>query len=168
MVTAVNAVAPANTIVATDGTTHLILTAEVPGTEWDVVVHATTMGATAPTAAVTYPTGPSPSTSLGRALAGVSQRPLDEEVTTIGGTEPAWPGNAGVRFWTEASVWVESAETPTAGATAYVELAAGASAGKFYAAASATRVALARSAARWERDGNVAADNLAVLRLNVA
>lgn len=167
MVTAVNAAMPANTVVATDGTTHLVLTAEVPGTEWDVVVHATKMGATAPTAAVTYPTGPDETTSLWRAWQGISLYSPRAEAPTLAGTASTgqYAANEGVHYATRGVVWVESAESPGPGDTVYVETAAGASQGRLYAASSATRVALPKGIARWERAGTVAADGIAAIRL---
>lgn len=165
MVTAVNAVMPANSVVATDGTTHLILTAEVPGTEWDVVVHATTMGASAPTATVTYSVGPSNSTSLIRAWEGVSLYSRAQEAATLASDEGQYAANAGVHYAIRGVVWVESDEAVTRGGTVYVETVAGATNGRFYAASSATRIALPRRLARWERDGLVGTDSLAALRL---
>jgi hypothetical protein len=170
LVAGLNTALPANTVLVAANNasaTSLIFTAEIAGLEFDVEMSANDAGASIPVFTKTLTTGPSPSTSLHRALAGISQRPIDEEAP-VGSTDPEWGANAGVRFWQDASVWVESAETITAGGTVYVELAAGASAGKLYAAGSSTRVALARSVATWQRDGSVAADNLAALRLNLA
>jgi len=167
---AINTALAANTVLAasTPATaTDITLTAEVLGLEFDVELEHVSGGASSPVFTKTYTTGPSPLTSIARAALGVSQRPNDEEVSTIGGTDPEWPGSAGVRLWKESQVIVESDEAITNGGTVYVELGVTADNGQFFAADSATRLALPKAMAEWRRDGGVSAHSVAVVRLNI-
>lgn len=157
---AANLALPANTVLAADSGADVTFTAEVAGLEFAVEIGQVTTGDI--TLAAT--TGPSPSTSISRAFAGVSMRPQDEECATIGGTDPQWPGNAGVRAATYGKLFVESDEAITAGAPVFVELGVTADNGQLFAADSATRLQLPKALAVWERD---ASDSMAVLRLNI-
>lgn len=167
--TALNAALPANSVlVASDPATatQLVFTAEIAGLEFDVEVESVGGGASRATITKTNTTGPSPSTSVHRALAGVSLYASEEEAATVGGAAGQWAANRGVRYAQTGTVWVTSAESPSEGDTVYIELGASGT-GQFYTSSGADRVALARSAARWERDGLTASDSLAALRLSL-
>jgi hypothetical protein len=170
LVAALEASLPANTVSVTANNataTAVVFTAEIAGFEFRAEIARVSGGASEPTITSTNTTGPSPSTSIHRALRGVSMRPLDEECATIGGTAPQWPANKGVVVAKEGPLYVDSPTGVTAGAPAYIELGAGTDTGKFFMTGSATRVRLPRSLVEWVRDGSVAADALAVLRLNL-
>ncbi|HEX5038507.1 MAG TPA: hypothetical protein VFW95_00045 [Candidatus Limnocylindria bacterium] len=159
--TAINLALPAATVIADDDSTAVTFTAEVAGLEFQVEIEQVTAGD------ITFAntTGPSAATSLWRAFQGISLYSPSVETTTVGGTTAQYRANEGVHYATRGVVWVESSETPAAGGTVYVETTAGANQGRLYAASSATRIALPKSRARWERDGLVAADGIAAVRL---
>jgi hypothetical protein len=159
--TAVNAAAPANTVLADDDGAAVTFTAEVPGTEIYVEIEQATAGD------ITFAetTGPNAETSLVRAWEGVSLYSRAQEAASLTSEEGQYAANAGVEYAVRGVVWVESDEAVTRGGTVYVETASGATCGRFYATSSATRVALPRQIARWERDGLVGTDSLAALRL---
>jgi hypothetical protein len=160
---------PANTVdVTADNATAtaLIFTAEIKGYEFRARVFWR-VGGTAPTITVADTVGPDKTTSLHRAFVGISENPRDTEAATLTSTTGQWPANGGVRYGIRGCMWVSNSETtgPTQNGDVYVELAPGATAGQLYAASSATRVALSKRVARWERDGIVTADNAAAVRL---
>jgi hypothetical protein len=100
------------------------------------------------------------------AAAGVSLYATDEENTTIApiGGDVVYPPNAGVRVMKSGLVFVASSEAPSKGDPVYAETVAGATLGRLYATASATRVLL--PGATWERDARPSSgDDLAVVRL---
>ena len=168
---AINTALAANTVLAasTPATaTEITLTAEVVGLEFEVDLEHVSGGASSPVFTKTATTGPSRSTSIARALVGVSMRPKDDEVPTVGSEEPEWPGNAGVRLAKQGQLVVESAQTIVSGDTAYIELGVTADNGQFFNTGSATRLALPKALAQFERDGSVTADTAAVLRLNIS
>lgn len=161
---AVNAVMPANTVIAAGATTFVSFTAEVPGAEFALGAGVGDEGATFP--AVTLTSTKGLATSLAIAAAGVSLYATDEENTTIEGDDPVYPANAGVRILRSGLVVVESAEAPTKGDDVYVETAAGADLGKMFVASSATRVLL--PGAKWERDARPSSgDDLGWVRLSL-
>lgn len=160
---AANLALAASTVLAAANSTAVTFTAEVAGLEFEVEIGQVTTGDI--TLAAT--TGPSPSTSICRALAGVSMRPQDEECATIGGTSPEWPANAGVRAAQGGMLWVESDEAITAGAPVFIELGVTADNGQLFLADSATRLQLPKRMVVWERDGSSSSDSLAAVRLNI-
>lgn len=141
---AINAAAPANSVLAAGTGADVTLTAEIDGLEFDVEVEAV-----GTSKALT--TGPSQQTSLARAWAGVATYTLSDEAASIGGLDGRYPANAGVRYLKEGTIAVESSESLPIGGTVYVELAPGDNAGKLYAASSATRVAVGRNVGSWLR-----------------
>lgn len=168
LVTLLNTDLPANTVlVAADNATAtaLVFTAEIPGFEFDVEFLAGHEGASLQSLALTYTTGPNEATSLHRAWAGISLYSPAAEAAAVGDTAGVWGANEGVEYAKRGVVWVTSTQTPTEGDTVYVELTAGATAGRFYTDSSSTRVALSRQVARWERDGLTASDSIAAVRL---
>jgi hypothetical protein len=169
LIAALNLELPSNTVdVAADNATAtaLVFTAEIKGYEFRARVFWR-VGGTAPTITVADTVAASISTSLHRAFVGVSEVPRDTEAATLTSTTGQWPANGGVRYGIRGCMWVSNSETtgPTQGGDVYVELAPGSTAGQLYAASSATRVALSKRVARWERDGIVTADNAAAVRL---
>jgi hypothetical protein len=161
--TALNGALPASTVIATSPAADLVLTAEVPGYEFDVEVN---VAEAAGTLTLVYTTGPSRATSLQRAFAGVSLHSLNDPNPTIGSlTADSYAANAGMRVAQQGQVWVEDAAGISLGDDVYVELAVGANTGKFYNAASATRVQLPAGLASWRRGGRDSTDNIAALEL---
>lgn len=168
IVTALNDDLAASTILTVQTAGVITLTAEVPGTEFTLEVGVNEEGGAGDAiVSVVATTGPSQATSLERALLGVTLHSDNDPTTTIGGTEGSYAANAGMRVARRGVVWVESTETITADSDVYVETTAGTTAGRFFAASSATRIKLPRSLARWERDGITASDTLAALRLSL-
>lgn len=168
LVVLLNAALPANSVLAAADNataTAIVFTAEVPGREIDVEVVSGSEGASVPAVTVAYTTGPNYATSLIRAWEGVSLYNRAREAATLTSTEGQYGPNDSVHYAIRGVVWVQSDEAVSRGGTVYVETVAGATCGRFYAATSATRVALPRRIARWERDGLVSTDSLAALRL---
>ncbi len=165
-----NAELPANTVNVTAdnaSATAAIFTAEIPGFEFDVEYSIGDEGASIPAVTKSLTTGPNRSTSIHRALVGIScQSPMDPS-PTIGGTEGSYAGNAGVIIANKGWLWVESAQAPVFGDDIYVELGVSADNGQLFTTSSATRVALSRSALKWEMDGVTSADGIAAVRISV-
>lgn len=160
-----NALLPANSVNVTEDGTDITFTAEIAGLEFAVEVGVSAEGVS-PDLAQT--TGPSRSTSLHRALAGISLHSEIDPAAAIAGTEGEYAANAGVLMAQSGQLWVASSQAPTEGGVVYVELdGSGDNAGKFYTTSSSTRVALARSMARWVRDGVNTSDGLAALRISL-
>lgn len=166
LATSLNARLAANSVnvTVTDANTTLSFTAERVGMEIDIEARVGDEGASVPIDTITYPTGPDSTTSLHRAWAGISMYSDSDEAPTVGADGEYGP-NAGVKYAQIGPVAVASDESPSRGGAVFVELAAGATAGRFYATAGATRVRLSRQHARWERDGLVSGDSLGAVRL---
>lgn len=96
--------------------------------------------------------------------AGISlYSPIDVNASGVGAYMP----NVGVKTAVRGVVWVDR---PTDGAIVhgaqcFVETAPGADAGKLFTIATGTRVALPTRLITWERDGLIAADGIAAVRL---
>lgn len=166
MAVLLNAALAANTVLVASApatATGLVFTAEVPGTEIEVYVTAGSEGASVPAITTVETTGPSPATSFERAFAGMSMHNIDSPA--VGSLQGEYAGNAGVLVMRKGLMFVASAEVITQGATVYVETGVTADNGKLFIAGSATRIALPRSRILWERDGNLAADGIAIVRL---
>lgn len=162
IVTAINAIMPAATVLAA-GTASVTLTAEVLGQAFKTDVGLKT--GTIARLALTH-TVATAATDITKVLRGVTVYSADEEVTTIGGSTMQYPANTGMKVAERTSgIFVSSAEAISQGDRVYIELGSSNS-GMFYKAGSATRVLLPRSMAVWERDGIDSSDSLAVLRLN--
>jgi len=159
---AINAIMPANTVVATNPSSGVVvLTAEVAGKAF-VTGIGLKSGTIARAALVNTTSGVD--TDINRAALGISVHTYDEESTTAGVSTPSYPGNAGVKTLRKGDIAVECSETVTFGLPVYVELGVTADNGKFFVASSATRVRLNR--AIWVRDEQSGADNeVAILRL---
>lgn len=145
--------------------TAMVLTSAKRGLEFRGTVKRLSGGASDPAITSANTTGPSQSTSLHRALIGVSLRSNDVSASTIGGSEQEYPANSTVSCLRRGAVVVESAQTIADGDSVYVELASGSDTGKFFNTSSSTRVQLARSKAYWIQDANTGTGSLAALRL---
>lgn len=169
LITALNANLAASTVdvTADDATaTALVFTAEVPGREFEAEIIHSGGGASAPAITPANTTGPDLDTSLHRAWAGISLYDATQAQPATGGAaEGEYAANAVVSYGQQGPIWVKSDETVTVNGPVYVETVAGATCGRFYAAASATRVRLSRELARWDRDGLQSSESLAVVRL---
>ena len=159
---------PAATVIATANlstATALVLTSEVAGKAFVSSV-SLGVGATAAAPVRTTNAGRKPDVNL--AALGVSYRSA-QECATVAGQDPRYPGNSSVLYVKKGAVAVALAAASGAaivdGDPVYVELATGASSGKFYTETSATRVLLTR--AKWivgERSG--ASNGVAALRFS--
>lgn len=156
----INAVLPTETVIAASvgsGGGVVTLTAEVEGAEFDATARAS--GHASAEATKAYTTGPSISTSLARALVGVSARKASVENSTIGGDDPTYIGNSAMEVWTKAEVVVSDRSLTIAyGDPVYVSVASG-TRGYLYNAAGTDRVFIPPEKMRWGRQ--VAADGIA-------
>ena len=158
---AINAIMPANSVVASGATDQVILTGEVAGK-----VFVTALGLVSGTTARLALAYTTVGTDVNDAL-GISLHTYDESDTEIETDTIVYPANAGVHFARSARVAVASSETVTNGGKVYVELGVTADNGKFFATTSATRVLLSRC--KWERNEDSSADDdVAVLRIRPA
>lgn len=160
-VTTLNTALPDNTVlVAADGA-DMTFTAEIIGSEFEVVVLGTSP------VTVTATTGPNDSTSLHRALAGISLYSPNDEAATIGGNEGRYVPNRGIRYGVRGEIWVqnEGAVIPTSDPV-YVELADGVNSGRFFNTSSATRVRLSRQVAQWRRTARRLTDATTVVHID--
>ncbi len=164
--TAINAVVPAETIIGSSSTNDVILTAEVEGAEFEVEIIA---GGDTGSAVKVLTTGPDLTTSLVRAMEGVSVRRLDVENQTIDGDDPAYRGNEGVEIAVKATMWVQRdlAETWARGDQLYVSLAA-ATKGRFFNTAGTDRVWLPPTIVRVDRsEHTTTTDGLGAIRIDM-
>lgn len=168
---AINAVMPTETVIAASvgsGGGVVTLTAEVEGAEFDAEAHA--QGHADAGATKAYTTGPSTSTSLRRAFAGISLRREDVENLTVGGDDPAYAANAGVEVLTEGTIHVErdTTETWSRGDEVYVSLAS-ATKGRIYDTAGTDRVWLPSSLLVIERqEPSTSSDGVGIINVKGA
>jgi len=166
--TDLNTTLPANSVIA-DGSsgTTVTLTAEVAGLEFDVEVGVGEGTAATPsTCALAYTTGPNESTSILRALRGISLWSAAIEDSALAAADLQHAANAGLPAIAKGSVWVESSQTIGNDDDVYIELGVAADNGQFFNTNSATRLLV--PFARWRRDsadGNLAA--IAGLEINL-
>lgn len=147
LVTAINAILPANTVLASASTSTLILTAEVPGKAFKSAVW---FGVGRDTGAATLTQTAPVSSDINRSIRGVALLPTDIAYALDTDSVAVYAANAAMRVCTNGTVWVECAESVSPGDPVYVETASGADLGKFFKTPSATRIRLSR--ARWARD----------------
>jgi hypothetical protein len=163
---AINALLPANTVVATNGGAGpgytLILTAEVAGLEFSAELFTSEAATCNPTTTLT--TGPTEATSILRAALGVTLLDTSEIPDSLTATEGYYPANSIMQVADSGYVWVDNSQSVGLGDTVYVEMdGTGANYGKLYNSSSATRLALPLSWARWERyAGSQAVVNLSI------
>lgn len=155
--TAINAVMPANTVIAAGSSGNVTLTAEVAGKAF--ALHTWTK--TGSGLATTHTTATA-ACDLAKVIAGLALLTTDEEVSATGAG--AYPANSGVKALKVGDVWVSSSESPAYGDPVYVETS-GTDTGKPYAASSATRIRLPLTLAQWRAPAN--ADGLALLHLSL-
>ena len=163
VVTAGNGVMPANTILfAYDaGTNTLSLTSEKPGMP---IKTSVSFGPGRDTGAAVKTSNAGRTTDLNLAAVGFSVYTSDEEITEVAGDEVVYPANAGVITFKKGEIWLECAESPSAGDPVYIELGVTDDNGKPFAENSSTRVRLDRASwQRTSRDSN--ADEIAVVSL---
>lgn len=164
IVAAINAMMPANTVVATDGAGDtVVLTAEVAGKAFKVKRWLKSGTTARLSLAHTLATK---ETDINKMALGVSLYTIDEENTTVEGDDVVYPANAGVQIISDGPVWVENSQSVSAGDDVYVELGVTADNGKLFNTTSATRVKL--TGATWERAAySSSGDDLAVVRLSL-
>lgn len=151
--TAINTVMPTETVIAASvgsSSGQVTLTAEVEGAEFEADAHA--QGHADAEATKAYTTGPSISTSLARAFAGLSVRRADVENQTVDGDDPIYPANQGVEVANRGRMIVQrdTSETWTFGDEVYVSVAS-ATAGRIYNTAGTDRVWVPPSLLRVDR-----------------
>jgi len=167
--TAINTVLPANTVLAASvggGGGVVTLTAEVAGAEFEATASELSGGGSA---AKVYTTGPTPATSLKRAMVGISVRRLDVENATIDGDDPVYRANEGVEYMHRGSMVVQrdTSETWTTGQEVYVSVAA-ATKGRIYNTAGANLVWIGRDKILIERsESSTTSDGSGVIRANM-
>jgi len=104
-------------------------------------------------------------TSLNLAFAGMSLRSI-QEATSLNPSSASIPGNSQFSVAERGDVWVENAEALGYLGKVYVDLTAGAGAGKFYAASGSNRVPLSRGKLEWMKSGrSLDSEALGYLRL---
>lgn len=161
LVTALNAILPANTVLAAGTSPNLTLTAEVAGKPFRV--SRWLKSGTVARLTLTHTTA-TRATDINRVAVGVSLFAYDEEISTIAGVSASYPANAGVPTFKSGEIWVACATSPSPGDPVYVETNVTADNGKFFSASSATRIRLDR--ASWQRVGrNGNGDAIGVIAL---
>lgn len=161
IVTAINAMMPANTVLAAGSSPNVTLTAEVAGKAFKTGIGL--KSGTAARLTLTHTTA-TIYTDINRCILGVSLRYGFVESTAVGASTPSYPANGGVKLGRKGALWVASSQTISDGDAVYVETASGSNAGKLYNTTGSTRVLL--TGARWERDErSTQSDGLAVVRL---
>lgn len=157
-----NAILPANTVLAAGTATGVTLTAEVVGEEFTSRFVNGDGGASDATG--TLSTNKGIATSARRAIKGVSMRDRTRQATTPGSSATVYEANATMIVVSRGDMWVSNSEGVTYGSDVYVELS-GASKGTFLATPTSTSVWL--PGWHWERDGRTA-DNQGIAHLRVA
>jgi hypothetical protein len=155
---------PANTVDVTATATTIVFTAELKGLEFAVEMTQGDESGTYPSAAIAATVGPSISTSLHRALRGVSikNNSVGQLDGRIGAVNPRY------RMFSAKRRGLMAVAHPTAiepGQRVYVELAVGADQGKFYNSPGSTRIGLPLDRAMWEVNPSANTGLLAGLRV---
>jgi hypothetical protein len=162
IVAQLNAVLPANTVLAAFNTATLTLTSEVAGKTFVSGVGFGTGRDTG--AAVKTTNSTSGATDIVRALAGVTCFTYDEASRTIGSSTFSYEGGLPAQVLKAGEVWVSSTESVAITDPVYIELG-NSNSGQFYKTSSSTRVKLPASVAQWVRkDAN---SDLALLRITL-
>ena len=163
LVVALNYILPANTVLASNSTATLILTAEVAGKAFHSDIF---FGVGADTAAATKTsTEGIYGTDIVRMLGGVSSYTYGEENISLTDNGIVYPKNSGVKTQIKDDVWVADPGSVVADGWVWVETASGASTGLLKAASSATRIRLPKSVASWVQTAST--ESLAAVRLNI-
>lgn len=163
--TAVNAIMPANSVIASGATDQVILTSELAGkgfvTDYgtqlspdvNLVKDSSTNGVT---------------TDFDQAFAGISTFSADTQQLAIDTESAEYAANAGVDVLQRGKIWVENTESISLGDAVYVELGVTADNGKFFAAASATRHRVDPKLLKWRRADHGASGAWSASDANVA
>jgi hypothetical protein len=152
-------IAPANVgVTGGSGATTVTATAEVAGAKFELDIIAA-VGSTA-SATKAYTTGPSPATSFEEAFVGLSVRREDVVNATVTGDDPEYGPNEGVEYaeFGEMYVQKDSGETWALGDDAWASLLAGATAGRLYNTAAASRVWVPPALVAIQRGGTATSD----------
>jgi hypothetical protein len=160
---AINALLPANSVLASATATTLVFTSEVAGKPF---VSSVGFGPGRDTGAAVKVSNAGITTDITQAAAGVSVFRWDEEAATVGDSTYTIAGLAGVEILTDGEIWVASSESVAFGDAVYVELGSSNS-GQFYKTASATRVKLPADKFAWMGKGSTSTDNIARLRVSL-
>tara|TARA_R110000868_G_scaffold362511_2_gene624660 strand:- start:2144 stop:3283 length:1140 start_codon:yes stop_codon:yes gene_type:complete len=158
---AINAIMPANTVVAAGSTNVVSLTSEIAGQPFTTTVGLKT-GTISRLALVHTTSGPL--TDINQCLAGISVMTLDNEIPTIGGDSASYPANSGVVVLNKGRIYVNNSEAPTTSDKVYVKLTAGSTQGEFTKTPASTNVLWGR--ASWGTiPSRTSGDDLAVIKL---
>jgi len=162
IVTAINNIMPANTVLAASSVSGTItLTAEIPGQGFVTSVGTKTGTASRLSVAGTTRTM---LTDLPRWFAGISTMTLDTSIATIAGDEAKYDANSGVIVLRKGRIYVENSQTPSVNDKVYIETVAGTTQGKFFNSSSATRIYVPN--ARWHAvPSRTSSENLAIVEL---
>lgn len=162
LATAVNALMPTETVIASTNSGTLVLTAEVEGAEFEAF--ATYSGSASARATKTYTTGPSVATSLARCFAGISGRSRAVEDGTFGGDDPAYRNGDAMTVHANGLIRVSDRGLTIAhGDPVYVSVGSS-TRGYLYNAAGTDRVYLPPAIARWH--SQISADSIATVAIN--
>ncbi len=161
--TAINAMMPANTVIATNpAATSVVLTAEVAGKAFKTTPGLVS-GTTARLSLAHTTSGPL--TDINLCFAGISVYSTDTEALVVEGDVAAYAANSGVKVMRKGRIYVSNSEDPTTSDKVYVQTStSGGLQGTFTKTASSTTLLLTN--ARWRtvpsRAGTV---DLAVIEL---
>lgn len=159
LVAAINAILPANTVIAAGTSPNLTLTAEVAGKAFKTEVGL--LSGTIARLALTHTTA-LVTADINKVFLGVSELSYDTEIPQ-GSTDAVYPAGTGVRVLKRGKIVVSAhTETIAVGDPVYIETASGSTKGHFYKASSATRILLPSTRAKW---AEASANSLVLLEL---
>lgn len=168
IVDAINAIMPANSVLASRSTANVVLTAEVKGKAF--VTGVGTKSGTAARMVLTHTTA-SLLTDITKCFGGVAElgNNMEGVYTTssdVGAT--SWKPNAGFPAVQQCldGIYVDNSETPTDSDAVYIETATGSNAGKFYTTTDTYRIKLPATKFRWVGDPGLASDGLGLLAIS--
>ena len=144
--TAINAVLPSNSVIATRSSDTLVLTSEVVGKPFTSRVF---FGVGRDTGAAVKTSNASSATDATLAFVGVSEFERNIDLASFDDTDIYYAKNSVMRVKTKGEIRVSLSSSVTYGAPVFMDLASGASAGTFAASPSATTVMLPLSKAKW-------------------
>ncbi len=144
------------------GAGELEFTAAFAGPEFDTMV---TCDDAAGYPAITVASNKAWGTSFSRSFAGMSKRGA-QEATATDPSAASYPANSQMLIVERGDCYVQNSEALASYGQVFVDLTAGAGAGRFYGAAAASRVPISRKRAEWMYSGRTNySDALGVLRL---
>lgn len=162
---AIDAAVPANSVIATNTATTVVITSELAGKAFKSWIRFGVGATTA--AAVKVSNEDTPSTDINAVLAGVSLWTYEEQQLAIASEVAEYSANSGVEVVRRGDVWVENTQTLVAHSDVYIELdGTGSDAGKFFNTSSATRAKIDSDKMSWLRGDASSSDaDVAVLRV---